>query len=114
MVARGTQSSKMISLLLSILLVNGICATPDTTPGCPTTTGLNFYVATTMSEPWLFVGSSVVTEGDGSMCVYYEPPMAIAAEIVYVIATAYNSAGESTTEHGTFYGEGYIPEAPCP
>lgn len=101
----------MLSLLLSAVTLLGACATPASCGDV--TDGLNFYAATEFSEPWGFLGTTTFLEANGQMC--WEGNVDFPdADIVFVLATAFNSIGESPTEHGSFYGEGYFPVEPCP
>lgn len=100
--------------ILALFLLSTICAMPNYSPSCPITHGLRFYSATLVSPAWALIGESSWTEPDGRMCGEVSLIDPAPGEVVFFIATAFNTIGESPTEHGEAYGDGYDPSSICP
>jgi len=104
--------STLCALLLCSKAVAGICI--DRAPCGPYPDGYKVYVAT-MGNPWVeqydFPAEppATITTCDDTFNVRDFP-----GDLVFFVVTAYNSVGESPTEHGDFMGEGYDPGPPCP
>lgn len=104
-------------LLLACVLNDARAASPTETTLCvdpcpygAAADGIIVYVAT-HGQSWS-VEADVAAEMPTTCATFTHAPLTFGALLFY-IATAYNAAGESSTEHGSWAGEGYDPGPLC-
>lgn len=92
--------------------IHSWCVTPCYTQPA---IGIRVYAATGIGSDWTMIAQITDVEPDGTYC-WTEDMETVMPEqaVVYFVFNVFNGAGESQTEHGSAFGDGYEPELPCP